>query len=145
MLDSFCSKFWCDDPQYLLDTSAIEEYFLDTSLTDPLILVDTCIYRDLLAFLYKAPTRFGSHFHQSLSWYFSVSFPKTLQSHSYLGSQGFFKVFQVFLHLVRFLTFLIHAFHVLKPRIWVFWKCLGFFKIDEISLKFWVGFSLQCV
>ena len=99
---SFCSKNWCVDPRYLLNTSAVDEYFQDTSSTDPSIPVDTFICRELLAFLYKAPARSGSHFHRSLSQYFSVSLPKTLQSHSYLGSQGFSKVFQVFLHLVSF-------------------------------------------
>ena len=133
---SFCSIFWCVDPRYLLNTSVVNEYFLDTSSIDCSIPLDTFICRDLLSFLYKAPTRFESHFHRSLSRYFSVSLPKTLQSHSYLGSQGFSKVFQVFIHLVSFQSFLIHAFHVLKPRIWGFWKILGFFKIDEILLKF---------
>ena len=64
---SFCSKIWCVDPRYLLDTSAVDEYFLDTSSTDLSISVDTCICRDLLAFLYKASARSGSHFHKSLS------------------------------------------------------------------------------
>ena len=99
----FCSIFWCVDPRYLLDTSAVDKYFLDTSSTDISIHVDTCICRDLLAFLYKASARSGSHFHRSFSWCFSVSLPKTLQSHSYFGSQGFCKVFQVFSSLGKLL------------------------------------------
>ena len=131
--------------ELILDTSAVDEHFLDTSSTDTLIPLDTCICRDLLASLYKASAWSGSHFHRSLSRYFSVFSPKTLSSHSNLGSQGFFKVFQVFLYLVSFQSFFIHAFHVLKPRFWSFWKILGFFKIDELLLKFWIGFSLKCV
>ena len=125
-------------PRHLSCRRAFPRHLLDRSL-------DTCICRDLLASLYKASARSGSHFHRSLSRYFSVSLPKTLSSHSKLVSQGFFKVFQVFLYLVSFQSFFIHAFHVLKPRFWSFWKILGFFKIDELSLKFWVGFSLKCV
>ena len=99
---SFCSWFWWVDPQYLLDTSAVDEHFLDTSSTDSSIPIDTCICRDLLASLYKASTRSDSHFIQYLSRYFSVSLPKTLSSHSNLVSQGFLKLFQVFLYLVSF-------------------------------------------
>ena len=136
-LSSFCSIFWCVDPRYLLDTSAIDEYFLDTSSTDISIPVDTYIYQDLLAFLYKAPTQFGSHFHRSLSRYFSVSLPKTLQSHSYFGSQGFCKVFQVFSSLGKLLILLIYAFHILKPRIW------GFSKLMRFHWNFGLGFHLN--
>ena len=66
------------------------------------IPVDTFICRELQAFLYKAHTRSGLHFNRSLSQHFSVSLPKTLQSHSYLSFQGFSKVFHVFPHLVSF-------------------------------------------
>ena len=99
---SFYSKNRCVDPRYLLDTSAVNMYFLDTSSIDPSIPVNTCICRELLASLYKAPARSRSHSIRSLSRHFSVSLLKTLQSHSYLGSQGFSKVFHVFPHLVSF-------------------------------------------
>ena len=57
--------------------------------------------------------------------------------------QGFFKLFQEFLPLVSFQSSHIHAFHVLKPRFWGFWKILGFFKIDELLLNFGMGFHLN--
>ena len=31
----------------------------------------------------------------------------------------------------------------LKPRFWGFWNILGYFKIDELLLKFWDGFCLH--
>ena len=61
---------------------AFPRHLLDRSL-------DTCIYQDLLAFLYKASVRSDSHFHRSLSRYFSVSLPKTLQSWFSRIFQGF--------------------------------------------------------
>ena len=95
---SFRSWFWWVDPRYLLDTSAVDKHFLDTSSTDCSIPLDTCICRDLLASLYKAFARSGSHFIQ----YLSVALPKTLSSHSNLVPQGFLKFFQVSLYLVGF-------------------------------------------
>ena len=64
--------------------------------------LDTCIYRDLLAALYKASVWSGNHFSLiSLSILLCFS-SKTLSSHSKLVPQGFFKLFQVSLYLVSF-------------------------------------------
>ena len=95
---SFCSWFWWVVPRYLIDTSAVDEHFLDISSTP----LDTCICWDLLAALYKASARSGNHFLRSLSRYFFVFSPKTLSSHSKVVPQGFFKLFQVSLYLVSF-------------------------------------------
>ena len=40
-------------------------------------------------------------------------------------------------------SFILHAFHAFRPRFWGFWNFLGFFKIDELLLKFWDGFLLN--
>ena len=56
------------------------------------------------------------------------------------SSSRFLQVFSKFSSLGKLLISHIHAFHVLKPRIWGFWKILGFFKIVEFLLKFWDGF-----
>ena len=94
--------FVLDSDVLFLDTSAINEHFLDTSSTDPSIPLDTCICRDLLAALYKASVRSKNHFSSiSLSMLLCFS-PKTLSYHSKLVPQGFFKLFQVSLYLVSF-------------------------------------------
>ena len=107
-------------PRHLNYRWAFPRHLLDRYL-------DTCIYRDLLLVLYKHPVRSSSHFLRYLSRYFSISLPKTLSSHSNLVPQGFLKLFQVFLYLVSFKSFFIHAFHVLKPRFWGFWKTFRVF------------------
>ena len=57
----------------------------------------------------------------SISLSIALSFlSQTTSSHSNFDSQGFFKLFQDFLHLVSFLSLILHAFHVLKPRFWGF-------------------------
>ena len=43
--------------------------------------------------------------------------------------------------MVSFYSLAFHAFMFLKPRFWDFIKNLGFFKINEILLKFWVSFE----
>ena len=139
------SSFCFESNSLLLDnflnTLAIEDQILDTYLNRYL---DTFICRDLLV-AYIRPLcnpNFISFLSLSILLCFS---PKTISSYSKLVPQGFFKLFQVSPYLVSSLSFLIHAFHDLKPRFWGFWKILRFFKIDELSLKFWDGFSLKCV
>ena len=90
--------------------------------------------------LFKLPHAIRSSF-LSISLSIALCFlSQTLSSHSNLVSQGFFKIFQDFILLVSFYSLILHAFHVLKPRFWgFFWKSLGFFKIDELLLQFWVG------
>ena len=104
--------WWIDQASVLdsvglfLDTSSIPQ--LSTTIfsippsIDFSILLDTCIYRDLLLALFKLPMRFGTHFTRPLSRYFSLFSPK----HSHLTPifvlQGFFKLFQEFLLLVSF-------------------------------------------
>ena len=59
---SFCSWNWFFVARYLLDTSAVDDHFLDTSLDS---FLDTSRYlscRALLKVLFKPPSRFVSHF-----------------------------------------------------------------------------------
>ena len=93
--------------------------------------------------LFKREFRFPSHFSRSLSWQTCLSNSQNSLTHSKPHSQVIFKLSQIFSSLGEFLIFHLHAFHVLKPRFWGFWKILGFFKIDEFSLKFWDGFLLK--
>ena len=82
----------------------------------------------------------------SFSWYLSQLIVVFSPKHSLLSLKsvlkGFFKLHQAFLHEVSFYSLAFHAFMFLKPRFWDFFKKkLGFFKIDEILLKFWVSFE----
>ena len=78
----------------------------------------------------------------SLSIYPSFHLPNL--SHSLqTSSSRFLQAFSRFSSLGKLLISHIHAFHVLKPRIWGFWKILGFFKIVEFLLKFWDGFLFE--
>ena len=45
------------------------------------------------------------------------------------------------------LSLFLHAFHTFRPRFLGFWKFLGFFKIDEVFVKFlgWVLFKWSCM
>ena len=82
----------------LLDTSAVDDHFLDT-------YIDTSrniICRALLKVLFKPPYTIRFSFH-SISLSIALSFlSQTLSFHSNRVPQGFFKLFQVFLHLVSF-------------------------------------------
>ena len=98
---SFCSWFWWVVPWYLLDTSAVDDYFLTPSSTSVSIPLDTCICRDLLLTLFKLHVRSGFHFIRYLDTSL-FSFPNFLISLQSLCPQGLFKLFQEFLHLVSF-------------------------------------------
>ena len=130
---------WWFLPQHLLDTFIYRQPFY-TYLDN---FLDTSRHLHLLRFingLYILLVRSAAHFCRSFSWYLYFFISQTFLTHSNLLPQGFFKLFQDFLHLVKLLFSHINAFHVLKPRIWDFWKILGFFKIVEFLLKFWDGF-----
>ena len=90
-----------DFDELFLDTSAIDKHFLNTSSTDTLIPLDTCICRDLLLVLFQLlcdPVLISIDLSLDTSLF---SLPK----HSHLTSnfvlQGFFKLFQEFLQIGR--------------------------------------------
>ena len=88
---SFCSWIWWVVPRYLLDTSAVDDHFLNTYLDS---FLDTCIYRDLLrVYIYLLRDPILIFF--DLSW--SVRICSSLKhslSHSKPLPLWFFKVFQ---------------------------------------------------
>ena len=97
---SFCSWIWFFVDRYFLDTSAVADLFLDTYLDS---FLDTSRYlscRALLKGLYILPSRFFSHFFDLSQFVRERSSPKHSPFHSKTLRQGFFKLFQVFLHLV---------------------------------------------
>ena len=99
---SFCSCFCWVVPQHLIDTSAVDDHFLDTFLDRCL---DTSWHLHLSRFtdaLFKLPVQSEPHFVRSLSRYFSVFSPKLSHLTPIFVPQGFFKLFQDFLHLVSF-------------------------------------------
>ena len=98
---SFCSWIWCVVPRYLLNTLAVDDYFLDTYLDS---FLDTCICRDLL--------RVYIYFLHDLILISSISLalstpvhlPNTLSlSHSKHLPLWFFKLFQDSPSLCKFL------------------------------------------
>ena len=167
-------NFFLSQTRQLLDSSSIhrESFCLPNSCSialrsiELLFAVDTLDNCSIIAFvdpfkawhlltpldlskitelLYIGSARFGSHFSRSLSILIAFSPPKTSLSHSKLQPQGFFDLDQVFLHLVRVLILLFHAFHAFGLTFWDFLKILGFFKIDEVIVKFlgWVLYFLS--
>ena len=99
---------------------SIDDHFLDTFLNSCL---NTSRHLHLLRFtegLQNLLMRSAAHFLRFLSRQLSLFLSQTLLSHFNLDPQGFFKLFQDFPHLVNFLSPIIHAFHVLKPRFWGF-------------------------
>ena len=123
-------------PRHLHLSTAI---FSTPSSTACSIPLDTYICRDLLM-AYLISSCDPQLIFVDLSLDTSVfSTPKSLS----LTPIFFLRFLQDFLRfslLSKLLISHIHAFHVLKPRIWGFWKILGFFKIVEFFLKFWDGF-----
>ena len=97
---SFYSWNWFFVARYLLDTSTVGDQFLDTYLDS---FLDTSQYlncRALLKGLYILPSRSFSHFFDLSRFVRTCSSPKHSLFHSQSLLQGFFKLFQVFLHLV---------------------------------------------
>ena len=144
-------NFFLSQSRQLLDSSSIhrESFYLPNSCSiiafvDPFKawhLLTPLDLSKITELLYIGSARFGSHFSRSLSILIAFSPPKTSLSHSKLHPQGFFDLDQVFLHLVRVLILLFHAFHAFGRTFWDFLKILGFFKIDEVIVKF-LGWNL---
>ena len=100
---SFCSWIWFLVARYLLDTSAVDDLFLDTYLDSFLDTSRYLICQALLKVLYKPPCAIRFSFLQSLSICPRLFISQTLSFHSNCVPQGFFKLFQVFLHLGKLL------------------------------------------
>ena len=99
---SFCSWNWFFVAQYFLDTSAVNDHFLDTSLDN---FLDTSRFLRcpaLLKVLFKPPSRSVSHFFDFSRSIRACSSPKHSIFTPNLFLWDFFKLFQVFLHLVSF-------------------------------------------
>ena len=99
---NFYSWIWFLVARYLLNTLAVEDHFLDTYLDN---FLDTSQYltsRALLKVLFKPPSRSVSHFFDLSQSVRACSSPKRSLFHSQPLPQCFFKLFQVFPHLVSF-------------------------------------------
>ena len=99
---SFCSWIWFLVAWYLLDTLAVEDHFLNTYLNSFLDTSRYLICRALLKVLFNLLARSISHFFNLSRSVRACSSPKHYYFHSNRVPQGFFKLFQVFLHLVSF-------------------------------------------
>ena len=95
---SFCSSIWWFVSRHLLDTCICRRQ-MSRHLSTPL---DTFICQDLLLVYLSSLVRSNPHFSWSLSQYFSDFSPKLSHLTPIIVPQGFFKIFQVFLHLVSF-------------------------------------------
>ena len=98
----FFSWIWFLVSWYLLDTLVADDLFLDTYLDSFLDTSRYLICRALLMVLFKPPSRSVSHFFDLSRFVRACSSPKHFLFHSQPLPQGFFKLFQVFLHLVSF-------------------------------------------
>ena len=99
---SFCSWIWWVVPRYQLDTSAVDNHFLDTCLDS---FLDTSRHLHLSSFtegLYIHSSRSDSHFFDLSRSVRTYSSPKHSLSHSKPLPLWFFKLFQDFLLLVSF-------------------------------------------
>ena len=99
---SFCSWIWFLVPRYLLNTSTVNDHFLDTYLDSFLDTSRYLICRALLNGLYILPHTIHFSFLRSLLICPCLFIFQTLLFHFNHVPQGFFKLFQVFLHLVSF-------------------------------------------
>ena len=95
---SFCSWIWFLVARYLLDTSTVEDHFLDNFLDTFRYLI--CLA--LLKVLFKPPLQSVSHFFDLSRSIRACSSPKHSLFTPNLFLWDFFKLFQVFLHLVSF-------------------------------------------
>ena len=99
---SFCSWIWWVVPRYLLDTSTVDDHFLDTYLDS---FLDTSQHLHLSSFtesLYIHSSRSNSHFFDLSRSVCTCSSPKHSLSESKPLPLWFFKFFQDFLLLVSF-------------------------------------------
>ena len=100
---SFCSWIWWVVPRYLLDTSTIDDHFLDTYLDS---FLDTSWHLHLLSFtegLYIHSSWSDSHFFDLSRSVRTYSSPKHHLSHSKPLPLWFFKLFQYSSSLGKFL------------------------------------------
>ena len=96
---SFCSWIWWVVPQYLLDTSALDDHFLDTYLDN---FLNTCIYWALLKvyiYRFRDPILISSI---SLDLSAPVHLPNTLSLTPNLFLCDFSSFFKILLLLVSF-------------------------------------------
>ena len=84
-------------------------------------------------------------FLRSLSICLWLFISQTLYFSLQTSSSRFLQAFSSFSTFGKHLIPLYSCISCLKPRFWDFLKILGFFKIDECLMKFWVGFSFKCV
>ena len=105
-------------PRHLINTLSVEIYwrFYLSSSCDPSVIFSISLSIDLCFLSY------------------------TISSLPQICSTRFLQASPSFLHVVSFYSLAFHAFMFLKPKFWDFFKNFGFFKIDEILLKFWVSF-----
>ena len=90
---SFCSWIWFFVARYLLDTSAVDDQFLNTYLDSFLDTSRYLICRVLLKVLFKPPSQSVSHFFDLSRSVHTCSSPKHSLFHSQPLPQGFFKLF----------------------------------------------------
>ena len=125
----------------------------------PRHLLDNCIFRCCLSWqmsrhlylsrftkpLYIGSVRFGFHFFRSLSLDSFVSLPpKSLSLTPNLFPKCFSRFFKVFSSLGMFLIFHLHAFHVLKPRLWGFSKLMSYYW--NFGMSFCLNeFKISCI
>ena len=99
---SLCSWFWCVVPRYLLDTSAVDDHFLDTYLDR---FLDTSRNLHLSRFtkgLYILSSQSISDFFDLSRSVCACSSPKHSLFHSKPLLLRFFKLFKILLLLVSF-------------------------------------------
>ena len=99
---SLYSWIWFLVSRHSIDTSAVDNHFLDTYLNR---FLDTSRHLHLSRFtegLYIPCSRSFSHFFDLSRFIHACSSPKRSLFHSKPLPQGFFKLFWVFLHLVSF-------------------------------------------
>ena len=99
---SFCSWIWFFVARYLFNISVVDDQFLDTYLDSFLDISRYLICRELLKVLFKPPSWSVSHFFDLSRPVRAYSSPKHSLLHSQPFPQDFFKLFQIFLHLVSF-------------------------------------------
>ena len=100
---SFCSWIWWVVPRYLLDTSAVDDHFLDTDLDS---FLNTSRHLHLSSFtkgLYIHSSRSDSHFFVLSQFVRTCLSPKHSLSHSKPLPLWFFKLFQDSSSLGKFL------------------------------------------
>ena len=141
---SFCSWIWFLVARYLLDTSAVNEHFLDTYLDSFLDISRYLICRALLKALFKPRRAIRFSFH-SISLSIALCFlSQTLSSHSNFIPQRFLQDFSSFSSLGKLLishSSCISCFWDLGFE--VFENFRVFSKLLSYSWNFGMGFHLN--